>query len=404
MTVVVNEIEVIRTVIGVSLLIFVAKLFSGIFGRYKIPAVIGEVLAGMFFGPYAIGGLMPFFGEPVVQLNEMTLSFAFIGGIVVLFSAGLEFTFGDVIHAGPPAFLVGVLGVLTPFAMGFFFLSLMGYPWTVTLIISTALTATSIAITVNVLEELQVMHSSEAKIMVNAAIIDDILGMAVLSLATSIIIRGEVLPFSLILVKVLTILLIWFTLLALSSFLIPRVLRMRIASFNYEGTVEAIATILCFGLAFLTAFMGLSPIAGAFVAGVAVAGSRILIKTKEYIRHLNLIFGTMFFALIGAQIDFSAFYRLDYLLFVVLFAIAVASKIIGCGIPGVLYFKNVKKGLRVGYGMVCRGEVALLVAGLGLTSGIIEQNAYVALVAVILATALISPYLTRRGFEKATSV
>jgi len=85
--------EVVITVIGVSLLVFVAKLPSGVLGRLRIPGVIGEVLAGIFFGPYALGGLIFFFGEPIVQLNEMTLSFAFIGGIVVLFWAGLEFTF-----------------------------------------------------------------------------------------------------------------------------------------------------------------------------------------------------------------------------------------------------------------------------------------------------------------------
>lgn len=106
----VDEIEIIRTVIGISLLIFMAKLLSGLSSGYKIPGVIGEVLAGIFFGPHALGGLIPFFGESVIQINEMTLSFALTGGIVFLFSFWVEFTFEDVMRAGPIAFFVGVFG------------------------------------------------------------------------------------------------------------------------------------------------------------------------------------------------------------------------------------------------------------------------------------------------------
>ena len=237
--------------------------------------------------------------------------------------------------------------------------------------------------------------------MVNAAILDDILGLAVLSVATSIVFGGEVLPLPAILLKTVQILLIWFALLTLSSFFIPRVTR--ISLWDYEGTVEAIAIIVCFGLSFLTAFMGLSPIVGAFAAGVAIAGSRISTKAKEHIKHLNLLFGTIFFALIGAQIDLRVFYHLDYLLFILLFTIAVVSKVIGCGIPSILYFRNVEKGLRIGYGMISRGEVGLLAAGLGLTAGIIGQNTYVTIVATCLATAVVGPFLMRRSFEKAAS-
>jgi len=291
---------------------------------------------------------------------------------------------------------------VTPFAFGFFFPTLIGYPWTVALIIATALTATSVAIIVKVLGEFHVLNSSEAKILVNAAIIDDILGLAVLSVATSIIVGGEILPLSIVIFRVAQILLIWFALLAISSLLIPRIMRTRLASWDYEGTVEATAIAICFGFSFLTALIGLSPIVGAFAAGVAIAGSRLLVKAKEHIKHLSLIFGTIFFALIGAQIDLSVFYRLDYLLFVSLLVIAVVSKIIGCGAPSILYFRNVKKGLRIGYGMVSRGEIGLLVAGLGLTAGIIEQNIYVALVAVVLTTTIVSPLLLRRSFEEPT--
>lgn len=401
----VNEIEVIRTFIGISLLVFTAKLLAGVFDRYKIPGIIGEVLAGIIFGPYALGGAISFFGEPLVQLNEMTLSLAFIGGIVVLFSAGLEFTFGDVIRAGPPALLIGVIEVIVVFTSGFFLPLALGYSWTFALIIATALTATSVAISVRLLSGVHALQSTEAKIIVNTAIMDDILGLAILSVVTSVVLGGIALNLSTILFRIVLILLIWFALLAISSFLIPRAVKaMRIGSWDYAGTAESIAIIVCFGFSFLTAYIGLSPIVGAFAAGVAITGSRILVKTKELVKHLNLIFGTIFFAMIGAQIDLGVFRHLDYLLFVLLFAVAVLNKIVGCGIPSILYFRSVKKGLRVGYGMISRGEVGLIVAGVGLTASLIDQNVYVALVATCLATTFVSPFLMNRSYRESVSI
>lgn len=391
------EIEVIRVVIGICFLVFMAKVLAGICTKYKIPGIIGEVSAGIIFGPYALGGMIFFFGEPIVQLNDAMLSFAQIGGIVVLFLAGLHFTFGDFLRAGLPSFIIGGFNVAVTFMLGFQVLTMLGYSWVVALLVASALTATSVAVTAKTVEELNTIQNEESRIIVNMSVIDDILGLAVLSIVTSIAFKGEVFPLHVMVLKVAQIFIIWFVILALSSLLIPRIVD-RATIWKFRGTAETAAIAVCFGLSFFTAYIGLSPIVGAFAAGVATASSRILIKAKEYIEHLNLIFGTLFFAMIGAQIDLKVFSHLNFVIFLVIFAVAVLSKIASCGVPSILYFRNVDQGLRVGIGMVPRGEVGLIVAGLGLATGIIHQDIYVDLIAVCLATTFLSPFMLRRLF------
>lgn len=395
------ETEVIRTLIGICFLIFTAKVLAGTCTKYKVPGIVGEVLAGMIFGPYALGGLIYFFGEPIIQINEITLSFVQIGGIVVLFLSGLEFTFGDFINAGLPSFIIGVSDVIITFMLGFHISLTLGYSWSVALVIAAALTSTSIAVTVRILEELNVMHAEESRIIVNTAIMDDILALAILSIVTSIIFGGETPSLFVASLKIIQIFFIWFVMLALSSLIIHRIVE-RVNVWKIKGTVETGAIAICFGLSFFTAYIGLSPIAGAFVAGVAIASSRILIKAKEFIEHLNLIFGTIFFVMIGAQIDLRGFYHLS-LTFLIIFAVAVISKIVSCGVPSILYFRSVSKGLGVGAGMIPRGEVGLAVAGLGLATGIIQQDIYIVLIATCLVTTLISPILIRKTLPIETS-
>lgn len=160
-----------------------------------------------------------------------------------------------------------------------------------------------------------------------------------------------------------------------------------------KGTVETIAIAVCFGLTFVTAYIGLSPIVGAFIAGVAVASSKVLIKAKDFIESLNLIFGTMFFRYDGANIEPQGFLHLNYLVFSGFLVIAILIKIVSCGLPSIVYFRNVNKGLAVAVGMIVRGEVGLLVAGMGFAVGVIPQDIYVALVSTCLATTIVSPFL-----------
>ena len=181
------EIAVLRTIVGLSLLVLLAKILAGVFGRYKLPEVLGEILAGVIMGPYTLGGVLQFMGKPLVQINDITLAFAQMGGIIVLFTAGLEFTFTDILKAGKVAFGVAVLGAVLPFFLGYGVVLAMGYSYEVSLVAGATLSATSIAVTVKVLDDMGKLDSEEARIMVNAAMIDDILSLVVLSVVLSLV-------------------------------------------------------------------------------------------------------------------------------------------------------------------------------------------------------------------------
>ena len=395
-----DEITVIRTVIGICFLVFTAKLLGGVCQKHKIPEIVGEVLAGMIFGPYALGGMIPFFGEPILGAEDpVILSFVQIGGIIVLFLAGLHLSFANFLHAGIQSFIIGAIDVTVSFAIGVFGSLMLGYSWAVALIVSSALSVTGIAVIMRVLEELNLMHEGawgfeESRMIVNVAVIDTILGLSILSVVTSVTLEGEVLPFHMGAMKVVQIFAIGIIIFALSSVILPRLVA-EVDIWRFKGTVETGAIAVCFGLAFLTAYIGLSTIVGAFIAGVAVASSRILFKAKGFIESLNLIFGTLFFAMMGAHIDPQVFLQLNYVSFFGFLLMAVLIKIVSCGFPSIVYFRDVNKGLTVGVGMVARGEVGLLVAGMGFAVGVIPQNIYVILVVTCLATTVVSPLLLK---------
>lgn len=398
-TAAVAGVDVLGTVVAISILIFVAKIMGYLCQRVKVPAVIGEISTGIFLGPYALGGTLVKLGLPAIEFNILLTAFAQIGSIIILFAAGLHITFGELRATGLSSLTVAASGVVAPFFSAYLLAVYLGYEWHTAVLLGAALTATSIAVTVTVLEELGKMHTEEAKIMVNAAVIDDVLGLAVLSVATSLFQGGNTPEISNIALVAGQALLIWMTLLLGAVFILPRFINITNLS-KTDGITEAAATVGCFGLSAIAAAFGLSPIVGAFAAGMATAGSRFIGKVKEYVEKIRMIFGPIFFAYIGMQLDISQIPSMSIQLFLALLLIAVASKILGCGLPAMAFLRDTDRGLRVGVGMVSRGEVGFIVAGIGLTTGILEQNSYAALLTVIMVTTLITPLLLRQVFDK----
>ncbi len=394
----VSEQVILSGVLTVSLLVFFAKIFAGIFSKIGIPAILGELVSGIVFGPFAFGQFLVIFGTKLIDLNDIVLAFSEIGAILILFAAGLEMSFTEFRGVGVKSFVVGGLGVAVPFFSSMYTSIYLGYPLATALIVGAALSATSIAITVGVLSSLNKSGDSEAKLIINAAVVDDVLGLAVLAVVVSVI-QGAAIPsVSEIIVKLVTILVLWLAMLLLIVATVPRLLRL-LPSWRVEGTEEAAATVVCFGSASLATILGLSPIVGAYVAGMGLAESKSLTRVKSYIDKINLIFAPLFFSVIGASLDLRGITPSSIVFMVILVLIAVASKIVGSGIPAGLFYRNFKIGERVGFGMISRGEVGLVISGIGLTTGVIDQNVYAALVGVVILTTVISPILLKYSYR-----
>ena len=390
----------VHVIISLSLLLFASKLFAELFHKIKLPIVLGELLAGIVIGPYALGGLPLFNGEPLVILDETIKHIGELAAIVILFVAGLEITPREFLRGGVSSFTIGALGVIVPFFVGYFVFSLYGLEALEILLIATALTATSIAISIQVLTSLGKMQTKEARLILGAAIVDDILAIAVLSVVLTMVQTGNTTPDIMdITFLILKILGLFVALLVGAILIVPRILH-RERLWKSQGSIEGITTAIFFGGAGIAALVGLSPIVGAFAIGMAVASTRLIKQVEEYVHKLQIIFAPLFFAIIGAQVDLRGV-NLEVLLIAgILVSIAIATKILGCGLPSIIFLKDKSKAMRVGIGMVSRGEVGLIVAGVGATSGVLSGDVYTAIRVMVAVTTIITPIWLKKAYQK----
>ena len=382
-------------------MLFAAKLMAELFHRLKLPIVLGELLAGMIVGPFALGSLFLLDGQPLIKIDGELRILGEIGAIVILFIAGLEVTPKEFLRGGKASFVVATFGVIAPFFVGFFVFELFGFGAYQSMLIATALTATSIAVSVQVLREFGKLQTPEARLIIGAAIIDDILAIAVLSVVSSLgtaagdIAQIDPVHIFLVIVQVLGF---FAVLLVGSLIIIPRIVARKM--WKAEGSVEAIATALFFGAAALAGIIGLSPIVGAFAVGMALSSSKVFEKIEHYVSKLGLIFAPLFFAFIGAQVDFRGINAEVLMLSGIIIAIAVATKFFGCGLPAMLFLKDRRKSMQVGIGMISRGEVGLIVAGVGVASGVLTSNVYSTIVIMVAVTTIITPLWLKSSYKK----
>src|ERR687883_1681964 len=390
----------LNIIISLAILLFAAKLFAELFHRIKMPIVLGELLAGIIVGPFALGSLPFFDGKPLVVLDETVRHIGELSAVVILFIAGLEITPREFMKGGVSSFTVGSIGVIVPFFVGYFVFAIFGFKTLESLLVATALTATSIAISIQVLTELGKMQSKEARLILGAAIVDDILAIAALSVVVTMVQTGNTEPAILdITLLIMQVLGTFAAILVVSVLVIPRVLHTE-RLWKSKGSLEGIVTATFFAAAGIAAFLGLSPIVGAFAIGMAVASTRIINQVHEYVDKLQIIFAPLFFAIIGAQVDLRGV-NLDVLLIAgLIVAIAIITKLIGCGIPSVIFLKDRNKAMKVGIGMISRGEVGLIVAGVGVSSGALTNDIYTAVIIMVAATTIITPIWLKVAYKK----
>jgi len=376
-------------------IIFVAaKLCGELFERLRVPGVLGEILAGVVLGPYAFRVVIP---------TDTVYSMAEIGAIFLLFTVGLETSPQDLIRVGRVSLNVAIAGIAVPFVLGFVFLKLHGEPLHEAIFIAAAMVATSVGITARVLRDLHVLKTRTAQIILGAAVFDDILGMVLLGVVISMASGGGINWLHLTFVTAEAVAFALFMI-----FVAPRLVGRMKPGLQKMQTSDAplvLALAICLGLSVAATKIGMAAIIGAFFAGLAFADHAHHWNLEPRAQAINQFLSPFFFFTMGARLDLSVFSRDVLMVAGVISFLALISKVIGCGLP--LLRHGWKDALKVGVGMTPRGEVALIVALIGLQMNVISQRAYAVVIFMTAVTTILPPPFLRilyRGETQAAAL
>jgi len=359
-----------------------AKLLAECFERLRLPGIVAEILAGVLLGPSVLGWISP---------NELLSTLSDIGVMFLLFRVGLDVKASELLESGGTATMVAVAGVIVPFLMGWGILRAWGAGHTEAIFVGAAMVATSVGITAQVLASKGLLHLASSKIILAAAVIDDVLGLLVLAVVSSMA-RGRVQAAEISLTVLFAIVFVvvvakWGT--AAANRIVPRMrARMRVAESEF-----VVAMVLLFSLSLLAVYAGVAAIVGAFLAGMSL-GESVERRVKDLVHGTAELLVPFFLVGIGLHADLSAFSSRSLLLL-------AAGLIVGCGLGAWRLGK--REMIRIGVGMAPRGEVGMVVAQLGLAMGVITKPVYGVVVLMAAATTMLAPPLLNlayRGVER----
>ncbi len=368
-----------------AIIIVAAKAFGLLAKKLKAPQVVGEILAGLIIGPTCFG---------LVGQSDFLAVMAEIGVVLIMFGAGLETNMKDLIVTGPKALIIALIGVFVPMAGGtvlygaFYGFSAIGTEdFYRAIFIGTILTATSVGITVQTLKELGRLKGEIGTLILSAAIIDDIIGIIVLTFVVGFK-NPDSQPVQ---VAINTLLFIVFSIgVGFITYFIFKKIDKR---YPHQRRIPILGLALCMIMAYAAEhFFGIADITGAYVAGLILCN----LKDSEYIAEKMdissyMLFGPVFFASIGLKTDFSNF-TTEILLFSVCFVIVgIITKVIGCGLVAKCFKYSIRDSLKVGVGMMTRGEVALIVAQKGLAIGLLDPVYFASVILLIIVSSISSP-------------
>ena len=375
-----------RVLFDIFLIFASAKVLGELFERFRQPAVVGEVLAGLLLGPYLLG---------IVPHSPIYEGIAEIGVIFLLFTVGLETKPSEILKVGVVASKVGILGIILPFVLGFGLILYLGHPTLEALFIGTALVATSVGITARVLGDMGLIQEIESRIILAAAVIDDIIGMILLAVVSGL---GEG-ALSWIRIAIVAVEAIGFTLfLALVGSRVINRYGRRIEKIRTPDAPFVFSILLCLGLSALSSAIGMAAIIGAFMAGMVLAEFSEEYHLVEKAEAIYAFLVPFFFFVMGSHINVAVFGSWEIIwLGLVITALAVIGKLLGCGL-GALSLGG-RGALIVGVGMVPRGEVGIIVAMLGLRLQAIPDSMYALVIFMSVVTTLAVPPVLRVMFR-----
>ena len=379
-------------------ILLAAKLAGELFERLGQPAVLGELVAGVVVGSSMLG-IVP--TDPADPYGSIVHVMAEIGVAILLFEIGLETDLREMFRVGSAAFTVAMVGVVLPFFFGYLFWHMyQGGASLVAIFVGATLTATSVGITARVLTDIGKINTSEARIIIGAAVIDDILGLLILAVVEGLADTGHV---SILGVAKLFGLAVGFLAVAMAiglttaRWLFELVNRMRV-----RGVLVTVSLVFALMLAYFADLVGLAPIVGAFAAGLILSRTNQFDTIVEQIKPVADVFTPLFFVSIGAAVDVSILDPRNpdnheiLVIGAALFVIAVIGKLAS----GFVVFWRKLNRLAIGAGMVPRGEVGLIFAQLGLLGGILTQDVFSAILIMVMATTLITPPILKVLFSR----
>ncbi|UCD83736.1 MAG: cation:proton antiporter [Deltaproteobacteria bacterium] len=400
-------------IIQLSLILLAAKVGGEICERYlRQPGVLGELIVGMIIGPYALGSLIriPLLAGPLFPLPEINspvpvsrelFAFAQIAAVVLLFMAGLETDVRRFIRYGMTAAIIALGGVIVPFFLGVSITILFGLATSIrdplALFMGAIMTATSVGITARVLGDIGKLDTPEGVTILAGAVVDDILAILALAIAVSLAGEKAGIAYTEITLVTLRAIGIWVGLVA-AGLLLSRQIEKILGWFKTEGSVLALSLSLCFFAAAIAELFGLTMIIGAYAMGLALSNTEISSRLEDALKPVYHFVVPIFFVVMGMMVNFRAMGTA--VTFGLVFSLlAVFSKVFGCALPALGVGFNRVGAFRIGIGMLPRGEVALIIASIGLASKVIQSDMFGVAIMMTLATTILAPIILVPAFN-----
>lgn len=378
--------EVLR---DLAIILFFAKVFGIVARKCKAPQVVGQIIAGLLIGPCVLGW---------VGQSDFIAQMAEIGVIILMFAVGLETDLKELIKTGPIAFLIACAGVFIPLVLGtILYMAFYGTaPWGSehfykAVFIGTIMTATSVSITVAALQELGKIKSKVGTTIVSAAIIDDVIGIIVLTVVLGF--KNPSSSPSMVIVKTIA----FFVIAVVGGFIIFKIFLKLDNRYPHTRRIPIVSLAFCFALSYIAEkYFGIADITGAYIAGIVLCN----LSDNEYIeRKIDvssyMIFGPIFFTSIGLKTSFDAMNGKLFAFCICFVIVALLAKIIGCGLVSKLCKFSMSDSLKIGVGMMTRGEVALIVAQKGLAAGLLTSDYFTAVILLILVSSIATPIVLK---------
>lgn len=390
--------ETYNVFLDLAIILFFAKVFGILARKCKAPQVVGQILAGLIVGPCVLGW---------VTQTEFISQMAEIGVIILMFEVGLETDLKELVKTGPIAFLIACAGVFVPLVMGA--LLYMGFygtsPWGSenfykAVFMGTIMTATSVSITVAALQELGKIKSKAGTTIVSAAIIDDVIGIIVLTFVIGF--KNPDSHPSMVILKTIA----FFIMAVIGGFIVFKIFLILDNRYPHTRRIPIASLAFCFLLSYLAEkVFGIADITGAYVAGIVLCN----LSDNSYIERKvdvssYMIFGPIFFAGIGLKTSFDAIDGTMIAFCICFVIVALLAKVLGCGLMSRLCRYNFSDSLKIGIGMMTRGEVALIVAQKGMAAGLLTADYFTAVILLILVSSFTTPILLKLLYAKEDKV